>query len=351
MKTLIIGDLHFGARNGNQYILDMMTKFFEEELFPYILNNNISRVIQLGDIFDKRKSIDFTISRYLIDTFFEFFESNHIDFISLSGNHDLYYRQSVEIDGPSQFARGYKHIRICTKPECIDDEFVLVPWVCDENKQEILDFLDVHRNKDMLVFGHFELAGFPIQRGFVSDKGSIEKDALRGFRKVFSGHYHSPSEKGNIIYVGTPYELTWSDCGDEKRFFVYDSDAGTFDAVLTKSKIFYKILYSDQMTYDFSRMKNSYVKVVITSDYDVDELERFLDVLNTHSTPVSVQVVDNRNSGESDVVADAGTISVDDPFQIMLNEIELKYSDNPELKQLVKSLSCEIFEKVQEHEV
>ena len=80
MKLLFLGDLHIGARNGNPNFLKMMDTYFKEELFPYILNNDISTVIQLGDILDKRRNVDFTISNYLINTFYRFFEENKIHF-------------------------------------------------------------------------------------------------------------------------------------------------------------------------------------------------------------------------------------------------------------------------------
>ena len=57
--VVIIGDLHIGARNNSQLFLDYMKDYFYNELFPFIKENNVKNVIQLGDTLDKRKNIDF----------------------------------------------------------------------------------------------------------------------------------------------------------------------------------------------------------------------------------------------------------------------------------------------------
>ena len=41
---------------------------------------------------------------------------------------------------------------------------------------------------------------------------SIYKD----FKQVFSGHYHHKSSRGNITYLGNPYQMFWNDYKDEE---------------------------------------------------------------------------------------------------------------------------------------
>ena len=261
MKILFLGDLHLGARNGNPNFLRMMDDYFKEELFPYILENGVEVVVQLGDILDKRRNIDFTISNYLVNTFFKFFTDNKVYLYSTLGNHDVYYRQSIQLDGPSQFASGdYIHIvKDCRVVAFDKTKIAMTPWICDENKEEVTNWIVENKNKNTILCGHFELAGFPIQKGYISDKGSIETDKMKGYKCVLSGHYHSPSEKDKITYIGTPYELTWSDYGDEKKFLVYDTVEKVFETVYTKKKMFHKIVYKDDIlqTINYDTYKNS----------------------------------------------------------------------------------------------
>jgi len=57
-KIAIIGDAHFGVRSDNPIYYEYFEKFFKD-FFIYIDENNIKTVIQLGDMFDKRKTINF----------------------------------------------------------------------------------------------------------------------------------------------------------------------------------------------------------------------------------------------------------------------------------------------------
>ena len=351
MKILFLGDLHLGARNGNPNFLRMMDDYFKEELFPYILNNNIDVVVQLGDILDKRRNIDFTISNYLVNTFFKFFTENKVTLYSTLGNHDVYYRQSIQLDGPSQFASGdYIHIvKDCRVITFDKTKIAMTPWICDENKEEVTKWIVENKNRNTILCGHFELAGFPIQKGYISDKGSIETDKMKGYKCVLSGHYHSPSEKDKITYVGTPYELTWSDYGDEKKFLVYDTVEKVFETVYTKKKMFHKIVYKDDIlqTINYDTYKNSYVKVVLTDDYNEGKLNVFLSMLDEKAHPYSIQTIDIREQKET-LMEEISADDVDNPIEIMMNTITLKVDDE-EMCQLVKNLTYEIYQSAMDN--
>ena len=346
MKILFLGDLHLGARNGNPNFLRMMDDYFKEELFPYILENGVEVVVQLGDILDKRRNIDFTISNYLVNTFFKFFTDNKVYLYSTLGNHDVYYRQSIQLDGPSQFASGdYIHIvKDCRVVAFDKTKIAMTPWICDENKEEVTNWIVENKNKNTILCGHFELAGFPIQKGYISDKGSIETDKMKGYKCVLSGHYHSPSEKDKITYIGTPYELTWSDYGDEKKFLVYDTVEKVFETVYTKNKMFHKIMYKDDIlqTINYDTYKNSYVKVVLTDDYNEGKLNVFLSMLDEKAHPYSIQTIDIREQKET-LMEEISADDVDNPIEIMMNTITSKVEDE-ELCQLVKNLTYEIYQ-------
>lgn len=346
MKILFLGDLHLGARNGNPNFLRMMDEYFKEELFPYILENDVNVVVQLGDILDKRRSIDFTISNYLVNTFFKFFNENEVYLYSTLGNHDVYYRQSIQLDGPSQFANSdFIHIVKNCRIESFDKtKIAMTPWICDENKEEVTNWIIENKNRNTILCGHFELAGFPIQKGYISDKGTIDTENMKGYKCVLSGHYHSPSEKDKITYVGTPYELTWSDYGDEKKFIVYDTEEKVFETIYTKKKMFHKIVYTDDIfqTINYDNYKKSYIKVVLSDDYNEGKLNVFLSMLDEKAHPYSIQTIDIREQQES-LMEEISADDIDNPIEIMMNTIDSKVEDE-NLCQLVKELTYEIYQ-------
>ena len=59
MKIALITDTHFGARNDNLVIQKHMKKFYDDVFFPYLQKTEIKTVIHLGDLVDKRKTINY----------------------------------------------------------------------------------------------------------------------------------------------------------------------------------------------------------------------------------------------------------------------------------------------------
>ena len=71
-KIALLGDTHFGARGDNKFFQDYFKKFYDEIFFPYLINNNIKTVLQLGDIFDRRKKLFYQSAKaYLKDRFID----------------------------------------------------------------------------------------------------------------------------------------------------------------------------------------------------------------------------------------------------------------------------------------
>ena len=64
MKLCILGDTHFGARGDSLDFHKYFRKFYNDVFFPYLKENNITTIIQMGDLFDRIKYINFN-SLYL----------------------------------------------------------------------------------------------------------------------------------------------------------------------------------------------------------------------------------------------------------------------------------------------
>ena len=58
-KIALITDQHFGGKQDSQYFSDYIEKFYTNQFFPYLTENNITTVIDLGDTFDRRKYVNF----------------------------------------------------------------------------------------------------------------------------------------------------------------------------------------------------------------------------------------------------------------------------------------------------
>ena len=59
MKIALLNDSHFGARGDSEVFDNYIHKFMEDIFFPYLKEHNITTLIHLGDILDRRKFINF----------------------------------------------------------------------------------------------------------------------------------------------------------------------------------------------------------------------------------------------------------------------------------------------------
>ena len=53
MKICILGDTHLGARGDSIDFHNYFEKFYDQIFFPYLVENNIKVVFQMGDLFDE----------------------------------------------------------------------------------------------------------------------------------------------------------------------------------------------------------------------------------------------------------------------------------------------------------
>ena len=59
MKVAIITDQHFGFKKGSKLFHDYFLKFYDEIFFPTLMDRGIDTVVDMGDTFDNRKTVDF----------------------------------------------------------------------------------------------------------------------------------------------------------------------------------------------------------------------------------------------------------------------------------------------------
>jgi DNA repair exonuclease SbcCD nuclease subunit len=189
---------------------------------------------------------------------------------ALVGNHDVAYKNTLEVNSPNLLLKGYDNIKIYDEFETVDFDGIkvdVVPWICDENEADI--FAKIKDSKAQICFGHFEISGFEMDKGNVCEVG-IDKQALSKYDIVLTGHFHHKSNDGNITYVGTPYEMTWADFNDTKGFHIFDTDTRELEFVKNPFSMFHKIPYDDGQSdfeswkqYDFGSLKDTYIKVVV----------------------------------------------------------------------------------------
>jgi len=286
MKICILGDSHFGARSDSLDFHRYFSRFYDEVFFPFLKESQIDVVFQMGDLFDRRKYINFNSLYLSRKYFFDNCKVNNITLHTLLGNHDVAFKNTLEVNSPALLLKDYDNIKVYEEFTTVNIDGVdidLVPWICDDNEEEI--FGKIKNSKSQICFGHFEISGFEMDKGHVCDIG-IDKKSLLKYDVVLSGHFHHKSSNDNITYVGTPYEMTWADCNDPKGFHVFDTETRELHFYQNPIVMFHKIYYDDTQTdfeywksYDFQSLKESYVKVVVVNKQNPYLFDHVLDNL------------------------------------------------------------------------
>lgn len=257
-KIIILGDVHFDVANGNQTVLDNQLAFFNNQLFPYMRENNIKTIIQLGDLMDNRNKVSVNVSHYLKKDFFDVMRREGISLYTLIGNHDIYHKDTREIHSLELFNEIYDNFHIVNDILTLnisDKKLLIVPWVLPDEKYNFEDYLDTD-----YIFGHFETNGVEMVRGInCNSSHAFDMDSFKGI-KTFSGHFHLRRyyEGSNIFYVGTPNQINWSDYNENKGFHVLDIPTGELEFVenVVSSKHIKIILNSEDKSLEILGFKN-----------------------------------------------------------------------------------------------
>jgi DNA repair exonuclease SbcCD nuclease subunit len=161
MKAIILNDTHFGFKNDSCIVLDYFLEFFTEQLFPYMKEHNIKTIFHLGDLFDRRKYVNFKTLHRVQKEFFDPLLEMGIKVHIICGNHDTYYRNTNSINSLQELAGHYSNWSVYSEPTNVHLScgcVALLPWINPENEDQAAKFLA--DNTCSVLLGHLELFGF-----------------------------------------------------------------------------------------------------------------------------------------------------------------------------------------------
>lgn len=294
-KIAVISDTHFGARNDSPIFLEHFIRFWDEVFFPTLKERGITRVIHMGDFMDRRKFVNFHTLSATRKFFVDKLAANGIHMDLIIGNHDAYYRNTITLNSPNELFGEHPNITVYDKPSVVDlggIEVGYVPWIAKNNQQECLDFIK-SRPTDIL-FGHFEVTGCEAVAGVPHQEG-MSPSILSAFDAVYSGHFHFKHSRENIHYLGTQYQMTFSDLGQVKGFHIFDTETRKMEFIENPVNMFHQLSYDDSETdytvFDCKPYKDSFVRIMVKAKSRPIMYDNLIDRLN--ATPVhGITVID-----------------------------------------------------------
>ena len=348
MKIALITDSHFGARNDNVNFNDYFYKFYEGIFFPYLQQNNIKTVLHLGDCFDRRKYVSYRTAKDFRERFILPFNVLGIDLHMLVGNHDIYYKNTSEVNSLTELLGG-KHKNIHIYDEATEVDFgglpiLLMPWITQSNEIYAEGMID--ETKADVCMGHLEINGFQMNKNVIISQGGREKEFFRKFDTVMSGHFHHKSDDGQIYYLGTPYEIYWNDWEDKKGFHIYDTETKELERIVNPYTIYEKIYYDDSKEnykeHDTTKYANKYVKLIVVNKKDLYQFDQFLDKLYA-ADAFDIKIVEDFSDLDASSVSDDIVENTEDTVTLLnkyIDDLSIDLSKD-RLKNQMKSLYTE----------
>jgi len=295
-------------------------------LQEFCKENGIKNIIIAGDIFEKSAKIQ---NDAFIPLFFKFKElrDQGLNVITILGNHDIF---SVDNDSLVEtfsvfgdVVKGFEQIELGGRK--ID----LLPYTKRED--------DIPTDGDLLIT-HLSIADFQFDNKYhVNEKAGFSRKLFSGYNKVFSGHFHRPQSKGNVIFIGSPYQMNFGEIGQKKGFIVLDLETDKWERhYYDQAPVYKKINGEDFQNVD---VNNSFVQVVIKEKLDnYVKLKHILyekGALNV--TPYFIDTADDISVNE-DAKIDMNSSVKDMVNEYIMNNIKMEGIENKKL--------VDIFEKV-----
>lgn len=270
----IIPDVHVGCRNNSSEWLEIVEDAHEKFIIPTIEKNKREGdiVIQLGDLFDNRSSINLKA----IDIAQRCYENiaKLLPVHIIAGNHDIYYKNSTEITSIDIF-KWSPNISIYKEPEIFEfngEKILLMPWRKDvkEETQTLEKFRDEFGCTYAFMHGTFSLIKYNKYVDINEEDGNSIK-TVNGYKRVITGHIHWRQEKDNVLVAGTPYQITRGDSGNTKGIYYLDLETNEltfYENTISPKYISFKIDKIDKEYFKsiHESSKNNFVDIHIDSE-------------------------------------------------------------------------------------
>jgi DNA repair exonuclease SbcCD nuclease subunit len=267
-RVWVLGDLHFGVRANSMEWLEIQKDFFENLFIPTLIKHVKPGdvLVQVGDTFDNRQSINIKVLNYAVTLFERLGEILPVHVIC--GNHDIWAKKSNEITSIDSL-KWIPNVQIYKEPELLNwnnKKILMMPWRrdADHETSTLADFPQTD-----IVFCHSEVKGIYLNAKVKNEHGT-DSNVYDKYTRVYSGHIHFRQQRGKLLMVGTPYQLTRSDANNSKGFDLVDlsnMEESFFENHISPKFLKYNVTQLFDITLGTfkSQIKNNFVDLFVPS--------------------------------------------------------------------------------------
>jgi len=227
-KVILTADIHLGVVGRLNDII-----FSCRVMREYAHSNGIDTAIVLGDLFHDRQTLDISMLNSASRFFEETSKQYDQQWIVFPGNHDLFLKHSWDV---TSLVPMRKHLTVIEDIKAIkldEQRFIILPFITYEKSymkvlRKIAD--TVYEPGDKLLT-HIGVCGAALNTCFLLKDWSIVKFDDLPFDRIYTGHFHSAQQIGNVYYPGSPIPFKFDEGDVPHGFYVYDTETNEHEFI------------------------------------------------------------------------------------------------------------------------
>lgn len=252
MKYLICGDVQ--CQTSNLAKVRQLLHQIEQHALPTVF---------LGDLLEKRGLIEANC----INVLYKYFSTSKLQHTLIVGNHCLLSVHSEET--ALEPLKALENVTVVDEPTYLPighpySEILMVPYY--RNPQKFLAAINDPSNtpKPTVLICHQGVKEFTLGSGYTEDD-AVPMSALKQFKLVLAGHYHTPQAKGNVVYLGSPFSHSFGESNENKRLAVFDTE--TLDLEFSPTEFPQHWTHEFDLTLGLNDLYNQYLEELTPDNY------------------------------------------------------------------------------------
>jgi len=222
MRIAITADAHVGVPGK---LKDIMWAL--RQIRSYCHEHDIKYIFMLGDLLHDREAVRLDDLTALVDFLIETDEKYGIEIIAFPGNHDMYLKNSWDINSLKPLARYLTCYHDIANFNLGGIRFWVVPFMHYESDymKAIEDINSQHEEGDILLT-HIGVKSATLNMCFLLKSWSVVDFTDSPFDLIYTGHFHTYQKVGdNVWYPGSPIPFKFDEGDSDHGFMVLDTES------------------------------------------------------------------------------------------------------------------------------
>lgn len=228
MRIAFTADIHIGVPSRLEDIIWALTRVRD-----YCILHGITEWYNLGDLFHDRDKLDVrdlcTITLFLKETR----DRYHINLMAFPGNHDMFLRNSWEINSLiplGDLIKCYNSVSVFKKGGV---RFWVVPFMHYESQyMSVIKKIETSYRPGDVLLTHIGVKSSILNTCFMLKSWSVVEFATSKFDRVYTGHFHTQQQvEHNLWYPGSIIPFKFDEGDVDHGFYVFDTETRTHEFI------------------------------------------------------------------------------------------------------------------------